>query len=439
MIKSASSVNFHGRRSNYGISTGISDIKLSIRLWIKNNYAFFGIVVWILLVIGIILRHLSGHKVRQSHSAIHSDLDFIYSPSMMEQQLERLSTNQRARYNLIQTGQLSKIDVEIVISRYREEITWSDSYRSLRTIYDKSDQGVSSLSIISGTTHSNGSTTIPLPNIGREGHTILTHIVNNYHRLAKLTVFTQGSPPTRGYRSENAVEGRGHLLANSTIHDYVLSTSEKGHFIFTAAVWLPSLAQRIRRGYNLASISRQQALSACPSPPLDSLQGTEYKFELDEEPSGLLEHIAKRCEADAGFKRSSESTVNNASCSGLGFWDRFVNLPRPPSNVAFFSQGSLFAVTRDQIHRRPLEQYQNLLNIVSSSQDPAAGYFLEYMWYYILTSDNSPCPTTGKEFDWASSEPTNMQDIRDRFEWVRSHPLSKSALKAKLRLRKRFN
>lgn len=34
----------------------------------------------------------------------------------------------------------------------------------------------------------------PLPNIGREPHTFLTHIVNNYNNLAELTAFVQGRP-----------------------------------------------------------------------------------------------------------------------------------------------------------------------------------------------------------------------------------------------------
>jgi hypothetical protein len=32
----------------------------------------------------------------------------------------------------------SKQDVEIVISRFNEEIGWSDMYASIRTVYDKS-------------------------------------------------------------------------------------------------------------------------------------------------------------------------------------------------------------------------------------------------------------------------------------------------------------
>src|SRR4030095_4817813 len=37
---------------------------------------------------------------------------------------------------------------------------------------------------------------IPLPNIGRESHTYLAHIISKYHDLAPVTVFCQGDAPS---------------------------------------------------------------------------------------------------------------------------------------------------------------------------------------------------------------------------------------------------
>ena len=71
----------------------------------------------------------------------------------------------------------------------------------------------------------------------------------------------------------------------------------------------------------------------------------------------------------------------------------------------FFSQGATFSVTSKQIRTRPLEDYRLLLREVSKSEDPSAGFFLEWMWYYVLTSDISPCPLSGHEFDWALVQP----------------------------------
>lgn len=48
------------------------------------------------------------------------------------------------------------------------------------TVYDKSDHPLDMA--------------VSLPNIGRESHTYLTHIVNNYPDFTDFTVFLQGSP-----------------------------------------------------------------------------------------------------------------------------------------------------------------------------------------------------------------------------------------------------
>jgi len=72
---------------------------------------------------------------------------------------------------------------ELVIARYAEDLAWVRNIPpQIRvTVYDKS-----------------GDNTYPgacaLPNVGREAHTYLHHIVQRYETLAPLTVFCQGKP-----------------------------------------------------------------------------------------------------------------------------------------------------------------------------------------------------------------------------------------------------
>ncbi|MCZ7569853.1 MAG: DUF3431 domain-containing protein [Ardenticatenaceae bacterium] len=68
---------------------------------------------------------------------------------------------------------------EIVIARYREDVSWARRLPYRVTIYDK------------GGDWRGG---IRLPNVGRESHTYLYHIVTRYERLADATVFLQGDP-----------------------------------------------------------------------------------------------------------------------------------------------------------------------------------------------------------------------------------------------------
>ena len=53
--------------------------------------------------------------------------------------------------------------IQLIIARYREDIAWADETGYDYVVYDKSGQPVANA--------------VPLPNIGREGHSYLTHIV----------------------------------------------------------------------------------------------------------------------------------------------------------------------------------------------------------------------------------------------------------------------
>jgi hypothetical protein len=74
------------------------------------------------------------------------------------------------------------MDFQIVVARYNEDINYLSYFSSLCIIYNK------------------GTTRIPdifkniinLPNIGRETHTYLYHIINNYNFLSNNTLFIQG-------------------------------------------------------------------------------------------------------------------------------------------------------------------------------------------------------------------------------------------------------
>lgn len=70
--------------------------------------------------------------------------------------------------------------VQVIIARYREDVSWAESLGYDCVVYDKSGN--------------NASDARPLPNIGREAHTYFTHIVNEYDRLADMNVFLQGDP-----------------------------------------------------------------------------------------------------------------------------------------------------------------------------------------------------------------------------------------------------
>jgi len=76
--------------------------------------------------------------------------------------------------------------MEIVIARYNEDLSWLKKIpKSIKiTIYNKGLDNIE----ISDIKYN----IIKLPNIGRESHTYLYHIINNYDNLAHKTIFCQG-------------------------------------------------------------------------------------------------------------------------------------------------------------------------------------------------------------------------------------------------------
>lgn len=82
---------------------------------------------------------------------------------------------------------------ELVISHYEKSLSWlenNDKYWA--SIYDKG----------------NNKKGVPLPNIGREPHTFITHIVRNYEELANTTIFLQDNPFEHGVTMQDILNAK---------------------------------------------------------------------------------------------------------------------------------------------------------------------------------------------------------------------------------------
>ena len=97
------------------------------------------------------------------------------------------------------------MDNQIVISRYNEDINWLYSFKDISLIYNKGSNNIN-LNLFN---------VVQLKNVGRESHTYLYHIVNNYEKLAKNTIFFQGNI-------------NDHKVLN--ISDYINNNSITAHF-----------------------------------------------------------------------------------------------------------------------------------------------------------------------------------------------------------------
>lgn len=73
------------------------------------------------------------------------------------------------------------MSIELVVARYNEDLSWLKKIpKKIKiTIYNKGNENIDF-------------PYIKLPNIGRESHTYLYHIIKNYNNLADKTIFSQG-------------------------------------------------------------------------------------------------------------------------------------------------------------------------------------------------------------------------------------------------------
>ena len=71
--------------------------------------------------------------------------------------------------------------INLVIARYKENVKWALPYNDITIIYNKGVDDIKDFLRVQSVT-----------NVGREGHTYLYHIVQNYNNLSERTVFLQG-------------------------------------------------------------------------------------------------------------------------------------------------------------------------------------------------------------------------------------------------------
>ena len=88
---------------------------------------------------------------------------------------------------------VGRLPCELVIARYNEDTLWSGRFAKCTptTVYNKGK------ALPKWLHETASSRSAQLPNVGRESHTFLYHIVRHYDHLANTTIFFQGAINTR--------------------------------------------------------------------------------------------------------------------------------------------------------------------------------------------------------------------------------------------------
>ena len=284
----------------------------------------------------------------------------------------------------VRDGAASPPSVELVVARYDEDASWCDAYNC--TVYNK---GEDSPTLRARRAAARWRT---LPNIGRESHTILSHIVERYDELADWTVFMQGDP-------------WDHMPPGISIETYINASREPTHrgafFLLTgvAATSLHALAFRTGYapfepftgtlvgppgGWEHRNRARVQALRQ----PLGLWSGDAEADVLS--PPGAFVNLSgvavpyKRIDAGLPALQCPLHWIEERQHDRQGlrrFWRRFMESEAP--SRLYHAQGAQFAVSAQAIRRRPRSFYRAMLAELRS-RDPVSSYYMELVWWYVF-------------------------------------------------------
>lgn len=136
---------------------------------------------------------------------------------------------------------ISVMTYEIVVSRYREPLTWTTEPLFSKHTYTVYNKGGDSAFV-----HDRVDNVISLPNVGKDVHTYLYHVVTNYDALSDITVFTPASLDV-WYKRDKAAT-LFHTLESVNFATAVFlgecCSSVRDRFAnYVQDVWVPSTAE----------------------------------------------------------------------------------------------------------------------------------------------------------------------------------------------------
>lgn len=226
-------------------------------------------------------------------------------------------------YYLTYYANFNILDIEMVVSRYNEDLQWLktnpfDNYPAV--IYNKGpndniDKTIKNITKI-----------VKIKNVGREAHTYLYHIIENYYNLAEITLFLPGSIPN-GHKYNKAKV----LIENIEIHrDTVFVGSKR-----------------------------------------TDMKGDEYGTTLN----------SWDATDPTNNDINSEHALKPSSIRPFGKWveEHFPNV------ISTTTSGfSIIGIARRDIIQHPIEYYKKIIKELENSSNPETGHYFERAWFAVF-------------------------------------------------------
>lgn len=211
-------------------------------------------------------------------------------------------------------------EIALVVARYREDLAWLREVGLPATVYNKGPE-------LDASALPPGVRLQSLPNLGREAHTFLTHIITHYAALPACMAFVQGDPFAHLVPPE---EARPSPLA---LRQRLLDLAASGK-PFAGLAWFRLRCDGLGRPHDLADPAKE----------------------------GRWKGWGK----DIPVARTYEALFES---------------PAPREFIARAPTGNML-VRRERILARPLGFYQRALDLVLADPDDAGntGHALERLW-----------------------------------------------------------
>lgn len=224
-------------------------------------------------------------------------------------------------------------NIDIVIARFNEDLNWtieSPFNHFQYIVYNKGNND--------NFNKTNVKQIINIENVGKNDHTFLYHITENYDKLSNIIVFFPGS------LNINYKKTKAKLILNNIINSNYLKAYFAGHY-----------HENIKELFNNFT--------------LDNWETTDK--------NNLL--------------LNNESVLQKSEIRPYGKWYThfFGNI-----QAKWFTMCGIFSIDKRDIIQHPIERYQKLLGMVSSHSNPEVGHYIERSWgviFYPLKYTNKIC------------------------------------------------
>jgi len=216
-------------------------------------------------------------------------------------------------------------DVKIIVSRFNEDLKWTLRYPFnlfKYIVYNKGDDELFE--------KGNVLSVINLPNIGRNDHTYLHHLCENYDKLPLVTVFFPGS------------------------------------------INLPHKMKRaINTLLNLIRPNNKKGVLFGERDPV----GIYLKFKYFE-----LDVYVNECKQNR--KKNDETVLQKCTARPYGKWYKTFFGEALETKWTYWG---IFAIHKNDIIQHPIIRYKTLLSILSTHSNPEAGHYVERSWCAIFS------------------------------------------------------